>query len=255
MPEGDAVWRTARRLHDAFAGRVLTDWDVRWARWATTDLRGATTLEVVPRGKHLLHRLDTGLTLHTHLRMEGSWRVSPKSTTRAGTLRRHDLRVLLGTATDWGIGLRLGLVEILRTGDEERAVGHLGPDPLHPDWSAVEVVSRLHGQPLPIGELLLDQRILAGLGTIWVSETLYAERRWPLTPGSALADDVLLGLAERGAVLLRGAINQRPGHAVYGRAGRPCPRCGTAITALRVGDPPQDRQLYLCPRCQPRVDG
>lgn len=251
MPEGDAVWRTARRLHDAFAGEVLTDWDARWARWATTDLRGATTLEVVPRGKHLLHRLDSGHTLHTHLRMEGSWSVRPKSGTRPGALRAPDIRLLLGTAETWGIGRRLGLVEIVPTAEEARVVGHLGPDPLGADWSVPQVVAGLRaGSGRPVGAALMDQRLLAGLGTIWASETLYAERVAPLADVGALPDAVLSGLGERAARLLRAATTGRPALAVYGRRGRPCPRCGTPITVLRVGVPPQDRQLFLCPRCQ-----
>ena len=77
MPEGDAVWRTARRLHEALAGRVLVSADLRWPSLATSDLSGLTVTEVVPRGKHLLLRLDNGWTLHSHLRMDGSWRVEP----------------------------------------------------------------------------------------------------------------------------------------------------------------------------------
>ena len=75
MPEGDTVWRTATRLHQALAGHPVTRWDLRWGELATSDLVGATTLEVVSRGKHILQRLDAGVTLHSHLRMEGQWRI------------------------------------------------------------------------------------------------------------------------------------------------------------------------------------
>lgn len=249
MPEGDAVWRTARRLQEALAGHVVTDWDIRWARWATTDLRGSTTLEVVPRGKHLLHRLDSGHTLHTHLRMEGSWRVYTKAETRPGSLRRPDLRVLLGTAGYWAMGLRLGMVDLVRTDREHTLVGHLGPDPLG-DWDAERAGQNL--LTLPDGEIgaaLLDQRLIAGLGTIWASETLFAER---IHPHAHVGDIDLAATVDRASVLLNQAIRTRgrQRQAIYGRRG-PCLRCGSPVRTLRVGRPPEDRQLYFCPGCQP----
>ena len=136
MPEGDAVWRTASRLHEALAGRVLTTAELRWGRLGGSDLTGASTLEVVPRGKHLLHRLDSGLTLHTHLRMDGRWLVSPRAEVRPGRLRDHRLRVVLGTEEVFALGHQLGEVDLVRTADEHRLVGHLGPDLLGEDWAA-----------------------------------------------------------------------------------------------------------------------
>lgn len=248
MPEGDAVRRTADRLHRALAGRVLTEWDVRWPRWATTDLRGATTTEVTSRGKHLLHRLDSGHSLHSHLRMEGSWQVRPKASTSPGSLRRPDLRVVLGVSDVWALGIRLGRVDVVSTSAEARLVGHLGPDPLG-EWSAEEAVARLSASgAASVGEALLDQRLVAGLGTIWTSETLYGVG---VSPWARPADAPIGELADRAAMLLRAAVQTaRPGLRVYGRAGRPCGVCGTAIRAGRVGRPPEDRRLFYCPRCQ-----
>src|SRR5690349_1519622 len=133
MPEGDTVWRTATRLHKALAGAEVVLCDLRFPSLATLDLRGATTLEVVSRGKHLLHRFDQGVTLHSHLKMEGQWRVeTPVDTSR--WLRRDDLRAAVGTASWSALGLRLGLLEAVPTSAEDTVVGHLGPDLLGPDW-------------------------------------------------------------------------------------------------------------------------
>ncbi|HBW18640.1 MAG TPA: hypothetical protein DEH11_06310, partial [Actinobacteria bacterium] len=140
MPEGDVVWQTANRLHEALAGRMLTRTDFRVPRYATADLTGREVTEAVARGKHLLVRVDGGATIHTHLRMDGSWRIRP-----AGGYPPRDHRVRLILANDqWqAVGYLLGVVEILPTAREERAVGHLGPDLLGPDWDTAEAVRRL----------------------------------------------------------------------------------------------------------------
>lgn len=133
MPEGDSIRRAAARLHTALAGRALVRSDLRVPRLATADLTGRTTLEVVPRGKHLLHRVEGGLTLHSHLRMDGSWRVfGPGEPWRGGP--EHQIRAVLATASHTAVGYRLPVLELLRTAEEDRAVGHLGPDLLGPDW-------------------------------------------------------------------------------------------------------------------------
>jgi len=108
------VWRTARRLHEALAGRVLTRCDVRVPRFATANLTGQTVTEAISRGKHLLIRTDAGVTVHTHLRMDGSWRVRPASEWVPGN---HRIRLILGNDTWQAIGYLLGIVEILPTGD------------------------------------------------------------------------------------------------------------------------------------------
>ena len=112
MPEGDAVWRTARRLHGALAGTVLEGSDLRVPALATADLSGRRTIEVVPRGKHLLHRVEGDLTLHSHLRMEGSWRVHPVG--RRHTLARtHTVRALLWTSARVAVGDSLGMLDLV----------------------------------------------------------------------------------------------------------------------------------------------
>ncbi len=261
MPEGDAVWRAARRLHEAFAGAVLTRTDFRWPSLATTTLVGARTLEVVPRGKHLLHRvevtgratLDGAWTIHSHFRMDGTWRVSA-TTTPPQRFGRHTVRAVLATEASTAVGDSLGMLDVVRTTDEGRLVGHLGPDLLGADWDADRAAANLAAASGTIGEALLDQRHLAGLGTIWTAETLFAQRLAPWTPASDLTPAQLGALVDRAHRLLKAAIGpRRPEHHVYRRLHQPCRRCGTPITAGTIGTPPQERILFFCPRCQDRA--
>ncbi|WP_406194554.1 DNA glycosylase [Kitasatospora sp. NBC_01560] len=259
MPEGDSVYRAAARLHAALAGRVLTTADLRVPAHATAALAGRHVLEVAPRGKHLLTRLDGGLTLHTHLRMDGRWEVyRPGERWTGGPA--HQIRAVLGTDGATAVGYRLPVVELLRTADEERAVGHLGPDLLGPGWDAAEAVRRLLAHPeRPVAEALLDQRNLAGIGNVYANELCFLAGVTPWTPiGDLPRPDRLV---ERARQLLD-ANRLRPGHIttgdtrpgrrhwVYGRAGRPCPRCGTQVLTATRGTPPQDRVAFWCPYCQ-----
>ena len=146
MPEGDTVWLAAHRLHEALAGRTLVRCDLRVPRLATTDLSGRRVEEVVPRGKHLLTRIEGGWTLHSHLRMDGSWQVyGAAERWRGGPM--HQVRAVLGTAERVAVGYRLPVLELLPTAEEESVVGHLGPDLLGPGWDAAEAVRRLLADP------------------------------------------------------------------------------------------------------------
>ena len=184
MPEGDSVFKTARRLREALAGGELTRCDLRVPKLATVDLTGKVVEAVQPRGKHLLIRFSNGWTLHSHLRMDGAWKVfAPGEQWRGG--RTHEIRAILGTARYTAVGFRLPVLELLRTAEESRVVGHLGPDLLDPDWtpaSADEAVSRLRADPgRTIGEALLDQRNLAGIGNIYKSELCFLCKVTPWT--------------------------------------------------------------------------
>ena len=256
MPEGDVVWNTAKRLHAALAGRMLTRSDFRVPRYATVSLAGQKVTEAVSRGKHLLIRTDRGLTVHTHLKMEGAWRIQP-----AGSFwDSHRLRLLLANAEWLAAGYQLGITEVLRTSREDQVIGHLGPDLLGPDWDAAAAVERLDREPgRPIGEALLDQRNLAGLGTVYLAETLFLRGVDPSRPVDSVSDlDALVDLGHR----LLDANKERTGHVttgdarpgrenwVYGRAGRPCRRCGTVIKKGEQGRPGQERVRFWCPNCQ-----
>jgi endonuclease-8 len=268
VPEGDDVWRTARRLDRALTGAVLTATDFRVPRHATSDLTGATVTGTVSRGKHLLTRFapfeGPGITLHTHLKMEGAWHVHPSG----ARWRRpaHEARVVLRTADTEAVGFALGVVELLRTDEEERAVGHLGPDLLGPDWDEDEALRRITADPdRTIGEVLLDQTCLAGIGTVYRAELCFTSGLHPRTPIGQVDD--LRRLVRRAKQMLEHNLD-RPERTttgdltrgrrlwVYGRLGRPCLRCGATIREEQLGAPGRERVSYWCPACQPaaRVD-
>src|SRR6516165_11329424 len=196
MPEGDAVWLTARRLQETLAGRVLTRSDFRVPRYATTDLTGRTVTECVARGKHLLTRVEGGVTVHTHLRMDGSWRIRPAGDRVAGS---HRIRLVLANDTWQAVGYQLGIVEVLPTVREARVVGHLGADLLGPDWDGAEAARRLRAAPArAIGEALLDQRNLAGIGNRFLTEMLFLRGVSPWRPvGEVTGLDALVTTAQR----------------------------------------------------------
>jgi endonuclease VIII len=258
VPEGDTVWNTAKRLHTALAGRVLTRSDFRVPRYATVSLTGQLVTEAVSRGKHLLIRTGNGLSVHTHLKMEGYWRIQPASGRPPG--RSHQIRLLLGNTQWLAAGYLLGVTEVVPTAKEDTVVGHLGPDLLGPDWDPAAAVARLASdRDRPIGEALLDQRILSGLGTIYMSETLFLRGVDPSRPVGSVSDlDALVSLGHR----LLDANKERAGHVttgdarpgretwVYGRAGRPCRRCGTPIWRGEAGPAGQERLRFWCPNCQ-----
>jgi endonuclease-8 len=186
VPEGDVVWLTASRLHDALADRTLTRSDFRVPRLATADLTGDVVTEAVPRGKHLLIRTKNGLTVHTHLRMDGSWRVTPAA---EPVKNSHRIRLILANDAWQATGYQLGVVELVRTRDEHRIVGHLGPDLLGTDWDRDEAVRRLLAQPdRPIGEALMDQRNLAGIGNVYKAEVLFLRGISPWTSAGMVPD-------------------------------------------------------------------
>lgn len=266
MPEGDAVYRTAKRLRAALDGRVLTRSDFRVPRYATADLRGHAVITTISRGKHLLTRVTGGLTVHTHLRMDGSWRVTPIARPGSGTrpLPGGDVVRLVLANEQWqAVGIKLGMVDLVPTEREDRIVGHLGPDLLGPDWDAERATDNLSRHPdRGIGEALLDQRNLAGMGTIWRAETLFAAKISPWRTVESIPPDdlrVLVRLAHelmsasKDAPLPVSTGDPRPGRSmfVYGRAGRPCRRCGNPVSSGQLGARPYDRVIFWCPVCQP----
>ena len=261
MPEGDTVHRTADRLHRALAGRVVERVELRWPSVPDVDLSGTTTLEVVARGKHLLHRFDTGVTLHTHLRMEGQWRIEHPGERTRRALRRSDLRAAVLTGAWSAVGLRLGMLDLVPTAREEDLVGHLGPDVLGTDWRPDVVAARLTASERFVGDLLLDQRVLAGVGTFWASEVLFVERVLPWTPGRDLDPERVARLLDRLHRLMELARRtgwqastgvQRNGEEAYvhARSGRPCRRCGDTVRVAMTGAAPRQRTLFSCPTCQ-----
>ncbi len=258
MPEGDTVWRTARQLHEALAGRPLTSCDIRVPEWATVDLTGVMVDEAPSRGKHLFVRAGD-VSLHTHLKMEGAWHVySPGERWRRPA---HTARVVLANADHQAVGFSLGLVEVLDRASEDDAMAWLGPDLLGPDWSLDEAVRRVSADAArPVFLALHDQRNLAGFGNEYVNELCFLHGLDPTRPVGSVPD--LARVIDRGQRLItanRARVqrvftgNTRRGehHFVFGREGRPCRQCGTTVQRSELGDDPtRMRNTFWCPHCQ-----
>lgn len=259
MPEGDTVFRTARRLNRALAGEVLTRSQFRVPQHATVDLAGATVVETIPRGKHLLTRIDADrpLTLHTHLRMEGSWRTfSPGKRWSAPAAQA---RVVLETERSVAVGFTLGIVELVARDWEVNIVGHLGPDPLGPDWDEEEASRRMLQRPdRTLHEALLDQTNLAGIGNMYAVEVCFVSGVPPATPVRLVPD--LIAVLRRAKLMLeqnsRRATqtttgDRRDPHWVYRRQHLGCRRCGGPVSMNMLGPSGRERPAFWCAHCQP----
>lgn len=261
MPEGDTVFRAARRLDEVLAGATVTRFDLRVPRLAVADLTGAQIHDVVARGKHILHRIGDD-TLRTHLKMEGRWHIQ-----RPGDRwprPAHTARVLIdATAPDgtrWEtVGFDLADVALVPTADEQQLIGHLGPDPLGDTWDPDEAARRVRADDRPVHVALLDQRNVAGFGNEYANEILFVRG---IHPAASTRDVDTAALIEVGARMMR--ANRDRAHRtftgdarrgfttwVYRRENRPCRRCGTAIRGGIMGaDPTRERIVFWCPRCQ-----
>ncbi len=248
MPEGDTVFHTAETLRQALVGRTLTRCDVRVPRFATVDLSGQVVDEVISRGKHLFIRVGQA-SIHSHLKMDGSWRVSARRPD-------HRARIILEAGEIRVVGIDLGVLEILDRQHDEDVVAHLGPDLLGSDWDPQVAVANLIADPeRPLADALLDQRVMAGIGNVYCNELCFISGRLPTAPVDSLPDPQRLVIRAREMLWAnRSRWNRcttgdtRPGCQlwVYGRAGLTCRRCGTAIEK----DDTAERVAYWCPVCQ-----
>ncbi len=270
MPEGDTIARTADVLRAALVGGRVTAARAQPQPGMRTvpdlsRLVGATVTSVEPRGKHLLIAFDAGVTLRTHLRMRGSWHRY-----RPGEPWRRPARaasVVLETASSVAVAFSTPIVELLTDSELRRSpvLGGLGPDLLAADFDADEALRRLRALGTEeLGNALLDQRAVAGIGNVYKSEVPFIERLDPWAPVAAITDDELratLATARRlmrintrgGARVTTGSPVRGQGLHVYGRVGRQCRRCGTPIRSGRQG--PLARLTFWCPRCQPSRQG
>ena len=259
MPEGDTVWLSAKQMHEAFAQRTLTKSDFRVPRYATYDFSGRNVVDVVSRGKHMLTRIADGWTVHTHFGMDGAWRIwrGPKNS------RHHAVRLLLANDEWTAIGTSLANVDVVRTRDERQLVGHLGPDLLGSDWDEDEAVRRLRAQPdRQIGDALLDQRNLAGIGNLYRSEVLFVSRVSPWAAVGEVPDlaqvvgtayELLNANRHRWSQITTSDTRRGHEHWVYERTRRPCRRCGASIRSAGQLSGGRARLVYWCPRCQPEI--
>ena len=264
MPEGDTIFRAARSLRTWLEGREITGARSQRAKVPPARLVGQRVEAVETRAKHLLIRLSSGDVLHTHMRMNGSWHVYS-----AGEKWRKpgwQARLVLEAGDRVAVCFEAPVVELLAPGEVDRhpSISQLGPDVLVDPLDLDEVCRRAATRPadLPVGDLLLDQRVVSGIGNIYRCESLFLAGLHPSTPRAALDDEGLRALVGRAARLMRANLAPAVGFGrgfappggpagawVYGRGGRPCYRCRAAVRVERMGDPPRD--VWWCPTCQP----
>lgn len=263
MPEGDTIHRTAARLRPALAGRRLLRFEA--PRLVGPRPRPGEVVEAVDAvGKHLLIRFSGGLTVRTHLRMTGSWHLYRDG--EAWRRPRHLARCVIAVDGWQAVCFSAPVVTSHPTAAEGDAGGPLdsvGPDLCRPDADQAPVVddcvarmAALHPASARIGDVLLDQRVAGGVGNVYRSEVCWAVGVDPRTPLGAVPLALRRRLVATASRLLRANLD-RPdrstvaggGLAVYGRAGRPCRRCGTTVRSERGGA--EGRVVFWCPTCQP----
>ena len=240
MPEGDALHRAALRLRPLVGERVEAETPhVRAPRGLAEALDGRVLESVDAIGKNLLLRFEGGVVLRSHLRMKGRWRVQRRGTRVFGTpwlaLRTPELEALQFNGP------------VLELGKEPR----VGPDVLapEPDLDAMLVRLRAADPSLPLGEALQRQRLVAGIGNMWMAEALWEARLSPWRRLGETTDEELRRALRTATALMRGRLEgARRLRQAYRRAGRPCRRCGTLIRSRGQGD--ANRIAYWCPRCQ-----
>jgi len=249
MPEGDVLFRTAVTLQKWLAGREVTG-----ATAAAKPMVGRTVDKVEANGKHLLIRFDSGHVLHTHLRMSGSWHVYSAGERWQRPVSQAKVSLTCGERV--AVCFNAPVVELLTPGGEHRhpSLSGLGPDVLDRPVDLGEVRRRARQRPpsTALGELLLDQRVVAGIGNIWRCEALFLEGRSPWAPVSTISDDELDRLVATAARIMTeslGSLTGRPQRWVYRRTGRACRRCRALVQSRGQGE--QARTAYWCPTCQP----
>jgi len=284
MPEGDILKVTAEKLALALVGKPLVQAEFRWPSAGGANLEGATVTDAVSYGKHVLIRFDDGRTLHTHLRMEGFWKIAPTGTPQArGSLAAKyshkkkdaganggplEIRAMLANEQWTALGIALGMLDLVPTYDEAKLLGHLGPDVLSPNFdtegAALGAARLLEFGNWPICAALLEQRAVAGLGTIWMAETLWTTKTYPWLKVSDMDDAARISLLRTASNLINRSVeiarvrgfNAVPRRA-HGQNRNFCVRCQTPIKVSALSGPDArpdqgsfDRIVYWCPTCQ-----
>lgn len=256
MAEGDTILRTARRIEAALNGGTMhaRAGNGRGRAAGVDRLDGKVLTDVESRGKHLLLHFDD-LTLHSHLGMSGSWQVlqrgerwrKPAAAAWAVLWDEKTEAVQFGGPT-----LRVLTLAQLR---HDPQLARLGPDILAPEFDADRAVRALRTTTTrQLGDALLDQRLIAGIGNIFKSEACFAAGMSPWRTSAELSDDQIRDVLDAGRRLMQESVAEgRPRPAVYRRTGQPCRLCSTPIAARGQGD--ANRRTYWCPRCQPAGSG
>jgi endonuclease-8 len=256
------VYLAGKRLRAALAGHRLVRGELRHPRLVEHDLAGRTVTDVVSVGKHLFTRFDDGRSLHSHFRMDGSWHLYRPG--MAWQRPAYEARAVLATEERVAVGFALHDMELVPTAEEDRLVGHLGPDLLDPEWSdehANEALRRLAARgSSEIGLVLLEQRVMAGVGNLYKNEVCFLSglSPWTLTrdvPDPAalitLSRTLMLRNADRPEQSTTGELGRGRQHWVFERSKQRCRRCGTRIRTAEQGDGVYARLAYWCPTCQP----
>lgn len=272
MPEGDSIFRAARTLHRALAGSRVTRFESVFPALSRIDhdrpLAGRTIESVSARGKHLLMTFSGDLILRTHMKMNGSWHIYRPGERWQRPAR--DMRIVVETARFVAVGFTVPVAEFLTARELSRhpELEALGPDLLAVPFDGAEVLRRIRAQGhAAIAEVLLNQRVVAGIGNIFKSEVLFLTGVYPFRPASELSDDTLGLIVNEARTQLRANVlktSQTLSRAVgirttrsldpsatlwvYGRGGKPCRKCGTTISAKKTGV--DARLTYWCPECQ-----
>ena len=257
MPEGDTIYGAAQRIRHALVGKEIASIETPHPRYARDrwperlDGRGVRAVE--SRGKHLFIRFDGDLTLHSHLRMNGWWGVYPRGRRWGKSPRRAWL--VIRTAEHDVVQFDGPVLELMTDSRSriDRRIAQLGPDIMAGEFDEARFLQRLREDDPTrgIGDALLDQRNLCGIGNLWKSEACFLAGIDPWRPVSEVGDEEALR-AIRAVRPLMLTSGQGGGHVrdalVFDRTGRPCRRCGTTIRARGQGD--DNRTTYWCPECQ-----
>jgi endonuclease VIII len=272
MPEGDTIFRAAQTLHRALAGRVVTEFDSMFPALTRvnvdTPVVGRTIESVTARGKHSLMTFSGGLVLRTHMRMNGSWHIYRRGERWQRPAR--DMRVLVGTDAFVAVGFNVPDAELLtaKALERHRQLQQLGPDLLDPAFDRAEAVRRMREHDRDdIADVLLNQRVMAGIGNVFKSEILFIAGVHPFAAAATLSLETLeriidISLAQLGVNVVSrsrslaaafgrrttGSLHPAKGLWVYGRVGEPCRRCGEIVQLSKTGV--DARLTYWCPRCQ-----
>jgi endonuclease-8 len=254
LPEGDSVAGHAARLRPVLAGRTITEVGGTASSLRANSHRvlGATVEEIRTLGKNLVIDLSGGYSIRVHLGMSGRWLVLSRGRPTPGAAR-----LVLSTDDATAVCLAAPTVEVARTPGIDHELSRLGPDVLD-DFDVGEFVRRARSTPsVAMSELLLDQRVIAGIGNVYKSELLFLAGIDPRASVDAVTDEQLSGIAAYAVRLMRANVGPKSRTTtgsrargremwVYGRQGRPCRRCGSGIAMDRQGD----RVTYWCPGCQ-----
>ena len=267
MPEGDTIYRAARTLHAALAGQVVTRFETVFPQLARVDhdapLAGRTVERVVSEGKNLVMDFSGDLHLRTHMRMNGSWHIyRPGERWRK---RRSDMRIVLETDAWVAVAFNVPVAEFhdARSLARQEDLLRIGPDFLGEEFNFAEALRRIRERAgSEIADVLLNQRVVSGIGNEYKSELLFISRINPFALVSSLSDDQVMLILKSSRKIMLANVNKRSAarittfsldpraqQYVYGRGGKPCRKCGTPVAYAKQGK--DARGTYWCPKCQP----